>query len=61
MAIKVKYSAVSEFHYHVLRKAYSDASEEIKHRVEEFAQANTDWLKDYSLFMALMDTNWLKD
>ena len=54
-AEKVKYSAVSEFHYHVLRKAYSDASEEIKHQVEEFAQANTDWLKDYSLFMALMD------
>lgn len=48
----------------LLRKAYANAKEDkvLMKKVEEFAEENADWLKDYSLFMAIkgeyQQRNW---
>ena len=52
---KINYLEVTKTHYDILKKAYNNASFDIKRQVEAFCKENSEWLDDYALFMALTD------
>lgn len=52
---KVDYDFVTRTHYALLQKAYENADEKTLAEVAAFAEANDDWLPNYSLFRAAHD------
>lgn len=51
----INYPEIDRQHFRVLRTAYNNISSKIAKEVELFADHNSDWIYDYSFFMALKD------
>ena len=54
---RIDYEGVKEKHYKILRKAFHNSQNNptIQYEMQRFSSENSNWIRDYSLFMALLE------